>query len=735
METVPLVRVKDSIAAQLLKVVFSVYFILTLVVTFTHMSAEFFSTRDNVNHELQVIGHTFAPGLAHALWDINMEQLQPTFLGMVQFPTVVGVKLLNERGKEVGASGVVTSSDGEIIEIKRSGEKTVRGGYTGLFEYSFPIVYKQRERKIKVGEATIYSSTGVVFDKVKLGFFFIVVNAIIKTIALWTLFLWISRSMLTRPLAAFTAATARIRLDELKDFRIDVKTKGRNELKILEEAFNIMVRQLVSARNRLKDLNQSLEQKVRERTLQLEKSNRAKSEFLANMSHELRTPLNGILGYAQILKRKQGVDTLAKDGLNIIYQSGRHLLTLINDILDLSKIEARKMELYPNEIGLADFIEGISGIIWMRAGEEDIKFVCEAGMDLPSGILADEKRLRQVLLNLLGNAVKFTAGGRVSLRVRVVNMRDGIADMRFEVGDTGVGMKPEQLEKIFNPFEQVGDTSKRTEGTGLGLAISKQIVELMGGKLCVESEFGKGSRFWFDASLPVVELKKEVKPDEQGEITGYKGQRRRVLVVDDHRDNRMVLLDLLKPLGFDVVLAKNGMEGVDKARETRPDTILMDLVMPVMNGFEAVKTIRKIPEFKDTPILAVSASALDMDREKSRVAGCDGFLSKPVGSSKLLDFLESHLQIQWTHEEISDEAPDFPTESSGEIIPPGKNELETIYELAMLGKMRRIRNLATEMEERDPKFFPFAGKLRDLANAFEDEKVVEFVKQYLGTDE
>lgn len=223
------------------------------------------------------------------------------------------------------------------------------------------------------------------------------------------------------------------------------------------------------------------------------------------MSHELRTPLNGILGYAQILVRNKGLSSQQAEGLNIIQQSGDHLLTLINDILDLSKIEARKMELYAAAFQLPNFLESIAGITSMRAQEKDVTFVYEHKNTLPSGVEADEKRLRQILINLLGNAVKFTDDGQVTLIVSVLNdTQQTPKQIRFEVIDTGVGMTPEQLEKIFLPFEQVGDIDSRAAGTGLGLAISRQLVELMDSELHVKSELEKGSTFWFDLSLPVV---------------------------------------------------------------------------------------------------------------------------------------------------------------------------------------------------------------------------------------
>ncbi|MCP4701787.1 MAG: transporter substrate-binding domain-containing protein [Gammaproteobacteria bacterium] len=463
-----------------------------------------------------------------------------------------------------------------------------------------------------------------------------------------------------------------------------------------------------------------------------EVANQAKSVFLANMSHELRTPLNGILGYAQILKRGHGLSTVQKDGLDVIHRSGEHLLTLINDILDLSKIEAHKMELHPAEFNLSNFLEEIAGIIHTRVQQKNIRFVYEADDDLPCGIKADETRLRQILLNLLGNAVKFTnSGGTVTLRVWKRTELPA-PRLHFEVMDTGVGIAPEHLAKIFYPFEQSGSVRVMTEGTGLGLAISRELVKQMGGEILVVSEPGKGSAFRFDAPLPFIDISSTAPPPFQGEITGYTGKRRKVLVVDDKLDNRLVLVNLLEPLGFEVESAENGQDGVDKAHETEPDVILMDLVMPVKSGFEAVRELRLLPAFKEVPILAVSASVFH--RMQSRQLGCNDFLSKPVNAEKLLEFLQTGLQLTWQYEAAPIPEPEkvaVPDVSDADIIPPSSVELEKVYKYALLGLMERVEEQAGVLETLDEKYRPFVDRLRAFARNFEDESLIAFIEKFM----
>ncbi len=472
---------------------------------------------------------------------------------------------------------------------------------------------------------------------------------------------------------------------------------------------------------------------------QAEEANQAKSTFLSNMSHELRTPLNGILGYAQILRRSQGLNPNQIDGVNIIYQSGNHLLTLINDILDLSKIEAGKMELYPSDVHFQTFLEEIGGIIRMRAQEKGISFEISSSKTLPLGVHVDEKRLRQVLINLLGNAIKFTEQGQVMLRVSVINepvSTPNLAKIRFEVIDTGVGISTDQLAQIFLPFEQVGDINQRAAGTGLGLSITRKLVHLMGNEIHVVSDIGKGSSFWFNLVLPVVEAAAKVTATStKGNVIGYQGPPRTILVVDDKLPNRLVLRNLLEPLGFQIVLAEDGLEEVKLAQEIRPDLILTDMLMPVMTGFEAVQKIRQLPELNNTVIIAISASVFESDKEKTLIAGCNDFLPKPVEATKLFALLEKYLQLEWNYEAPVRETVAAKAvvidEVTGPVIPPPSAELVTLFQLAQLGNLREILVRATRLEHHNKKYLPFAHQLQRFAKNFDDEPILTWLQPWL----
>lgn len=382
-----------------------------------------------------------------------------------------------------------------------------------------------------------------------------------------------------------------------------------------------------------------------------EVANRAKSAFLASMSHELRTPLNAILGYTQILKRDKTLTVPQQTGISTIQQGGQHLLALINDVLDLSRVDAGKMEFHPKPVRLGDLLSVVADIMRVRAEQKHLHFELELAQDLPQAVSVDETRLRQVLLNLLGNALKFTDRGKVRLRVAQLPAEQGqgddVARLRFEVTDEGVGIAVDQQDAIFRPFEQVGDASRRAGGTGLGLAISRQLVNLMGGTLQVESVLGKGSRFWFDVPLKVVGVP-GAKASKEHIATGYVGPRKTILVVDDVATNRALLRDLLGSLGFRTVEAESGSSALMQTQAVRPDMVLLDMVMPGMDGIETTRRLRADARTADTPVLMISASSTPEEEERSLDVGANAFLAKPVNENDLLREIGAQLKLEWT---------------------------------------------------------------------------------------
>ncbi len=377
-----------------------------------------------------------------------------------------------------------------------------------------------------------------------------------------------------------------------------------------------------------------------------EAANRAKSEFLAGMSHELRTPLNGVLGYAQLLTMEGGLSARQERGLDTIHQSGLHLLALINDILDLARIEAGHTELNPTPVRVAPLLRTMVNLMRVKADEKRLALVLDAAADLPEAVLVDERRLRQVLLNLLGNAIKFTDSGTVTLRATVESRGPAQVLMRLDVQDTGVGMRPEDLERIFEPFVQVGDVQRRSGGTGLGLTITRALVNDMGGELQVSSELGRGTTFQVALPLAVVPPAEAGLRKPEG-VPRYQGPTRRILVVDDVAANRALMCDFLSKVGFEVVQASDGSELLAAARNFRPDLVLMDSVMPAVGGVEATRQLRQDADLAGLPVIAVSAAATAEQRAACLQAGVDVFLTKPVSLDALKTHVGELLGLQW----------------------------------------------------------------------------------------
>ncbi|HVY04578.1 MAG TPA: transporter substrate-binding domain-containing protein [Burkholderiales bacterium] len=462
-----------------------------------------------------------------------------------------------------------------------------------------------------------------------------------------------------------------------------------------------------------------------------EAANRSKDQFLANMSHELRTPLHAILGYADLMRGGTLPDPSRREAVATIATSGRHLLSLINDLLDLSRIRSGHLELNPAPVQLAVLFEEIAAMVRVEAHRKGLSFHLDAAAGLAQTVEADGKRLRQILLNLLGNAIKFTDTGGVTLIAEAVALEDAKIELRVLVQDTGVGIAAGDKGRIFAPFEQATEGLKQESGVGLGLAITRELARLMGGEVEVESQPGHGSQFRFIVALPVVEVAQE--PRKAGlPVVGYRGARRSVLVVDDQEENRRLLQQLLDPLGFIVLLARGGEEAVASARANRPDLVVMDLRMPDMDGVAAARLIRRSPGLERMVIVAASASSADLDRAAAEPATFAACLRKPFETMDLLDAIRKPLGLEWLYEESPPPVSDASAEARAGDADPPKAALEELLDLVRMGKLVRVEQLALELEHRDARYGSFSRRVYALARGFEEDRLVEMLEDSLG---
>lgn len=384
-------------------------------------------------------------------------------------------------------------------------------------------------------------------------------------------------------------------------------------------------------------------------------ASRAKSEFLANMSHELRTPLNAILGFTQLMHRDPSLHPEHQQYLDIISRSGEHLLDLINSVLEMSKIEAGQIRLNETSFNLGELLSGLEQMFCLKATTKRLTLTVERAATVPQLIKADEGKLRQVLTNLLNNSIKFTDTGSVSLHVSPFpHDLSGMVSLRFEVQDTGAGIAPDEFNKLFEPFEQTSSGIQASEGSGLGLPISQKLVNLMGGKITVNSRSGLGSLFRFEIPVqlvPISHLQVPVRPAMKVIGLAPNQPSYRLLVVEDSSTNRLLLVTLLRRLGFEVMEAENGQVGLDIWNSWQPHLIWMDMQMPIMDGYEATKRIKATAKGQKTVVIALTASVFEEQRQSILTSGCDDFVRKPFKRDELLIKLSQYLGVQYLYQD------------------------------------------------------------------------------------
>lgn len=433
-----------------------------------------------------------------------------------------------------------------------------------------------------------------------------------------------------------------------------------------------------------------------------EAANKAKSVFLANMSHELRTPLNAILGFSSMIQKDAQFPDSQRRNLDIINRSGEHLLNLINDVLDMAKIDAGRVQFDEVTFDLGAMVRDVTDMMSVRAQDNGLQLLVDQASEFPRFIIGDEARLRQMLINLIGNAIKFTKHGDVTLRLGTI--KNTITHLMIEVEDTGLGIAPEDQQRIFEPFVQLGEQGGG-KGTGLGLTITRQLVQLMGGHITLKSTQGKGSLFRIDLPMKEAKLEDSARPKEmsQGDVVSLApGQPKyRVLIVEDQLENQLLLTQLMEAIGIQTKVAENGKQGVQIFKSWHPHLIWMDRRMPVMDGMDATKAIRQLPDGQDVKIVAVTASAFMEQREEMLRAGMDDFVRKPYRANEIYECLSKNLGAKYIYQCVSN------TEESSLTLTPD-----------MMAKLpEALRN-----------------ELKEALESLENERIALLIKQVAAYD-
>ncbi|WP_242538894.1 ATP-binding protein [Trinickia acidisoli] len=700
-------RLRGSVVLRLFVVVFAFSCIVTVALTAVQLYREYRHGVALLQGRLSEVDRIYSGSLSEALWRLDRSELTLELEGMLRLDGISAVQV-----REDGADPMIVSA-GHLV------------GASAAIAHDFPIMREVQGAQRSIGILHVEATLDDLYRSLARTAALILVNQAANTFLVALFITWLLNRLVMRHLVAIARAVARYDYRELPTPLTLHRRSGGvpDELDHVVSAINAMASRVHGAY--LDELDAAVEREARHAA---EAANGAKSAFLASMSHELRTPLNGILGYAQILRRDGSLGDTQREAVAVMLRCGEQLLALIHEVLDFAMIEAGRMRVEITDVPLAATVSAIKEVIVMKAAEKGLRFVCKIEPDVPVGVRADERRLRQVLLNLLTNAVKFTGRGTVELCVR----RSASGGAGFEVRDTGCGVDTDELERIFLPFEQGRRKTSRDGGMGLGLAISRQFVRAMGGDIAADSEVGRGSVFRFDLPPAIETSEFALARDSVRIATAYEGPRRTALVIDDVEVNRAIVSDWLRSLGFAVIAAQDAAESFVALTRSDVSLVLTDIVMPGIDGLEFIRHVRALPEFHGIPIIALSASSSATDVGKTLAAGANAFLPKPLDFNRLETEIAALLGIKWIYSlQRHEQTPDLAQLANVVLPTPPAESMHELHQLARMGDMRGVRDWADVLNAGDSRYEPFASAVRTFARTYQSKALLAFVERHL----